>query len=119
MRLHYKQYAMESNQIIQIKEQQFEELFIRDGGVRVVELFEANNGTCEMMRPVVESANIEFAGKVEFFIMDVTGLDEFITRYRIHRKPSFFLIRGDEIVDTIAGLVPMSRFFRFIQEHIE
>lgn len=94
-------------------------LFTRDGRIKVVELFEANNGTCEMMQPVIESASVVFAGKVDFFRMDVSELDDIVAKYHIQRKPFFLLIRGDEVIDTIYGLVPMISFIRFIQSHVQ
>lgn len=102
-----------------IGEQDFPALFRKDGGIKVVEFFETNSGTCEMMLPVMESASIAFKDKVHFYKMDVSGLDDFINRYHINRKPFFLLIKADEIIDTMAGLVPASKFFRIINTNIE
>lgn len=110
---------MVTSQIKSIEEQEFSELFSKEGGIKVVGFFETNSGTCEMMLPVLESASIEFNDKVLFYRMDVSELDVFMTEYHIQRKPFFLIIKGDEIADTMAGLVPSSRFFRIIQMHID
>lgn len=110
---------MVTSQIIPIEEQEFSELFSKDGGIKVVGFFETNSGTCEMMQPVFESASIKFTDKALFFRMDAIELDAFMTEYHIQRKPIFLIIKGDEIADTMAGLVPSSRFFRIIQMHID
>jgi thiol-disulfide isomerase/thioredoxin len=110
---------MVTSQIRVIEVQDFSELFSKDGGIKVVGFFETNSGTCEMMLPVFESASIEFSEKVLFFRMDVIDLDAFMTEYHIQRKPFFLIIKGDQITDSMAGLVPSSRFFRIIQTHID
>lgn len=110
---------MVTRQIIPIEEQEYSELFNKDGSIKVVGFFETNSGTCEMMLPVLESASIEFADKVLFYRMDVSELDVFMTKYHIQRKPFFLIIKGDEIADTMAGLVPSSRFFRIIKMYID
>jgi thioredoxin-like negative regulator of GroEL len=110
--------SMTASPIRSIGESGFSQVISPDGKIKVFAFYEANSGTYEMMRPVLESVSNEFRERVLFFTMDVSDQDEFMSKFHFYRTPFFLIIRGEEIVDSMVGLISLSRFRRNINNVI-
>lgn len=109
---------MTANLIRSIGEAGFTEIVSPDGKIKVFAFYEANSGTYEMMLPVLESVSNEFKESVQFYKMEVSDQDEFKSKYHFHRTPFFLIIKGEEIVDSMAGLISLGRFRKNINSVI-
>ncbi|MEX0986728.1 MAG: thioredoxin family protein [Bacteroidales bacterium] len=109
---------MVHSQIRDIGESDLSGLFRKDNKLKVVEFYETNSGTCEMMLPLFERASMEFSDDVHFYRLDVSGLDDLKSTYHMGIRPLFLFIKDGVIIDKVAGLVPLNRISNMINTHI-
>ena len=63
-------------------------------------------GPCRMLAPVVEGLNERYAGKVEFFKVDVDKCPDLAMRYGIMSIPTLMLFKNGEVLDKKIGVQP-------------
>lgn len=63
-------------------------------------------GPCRMLAPVVEDLSEQYAGKVEFFKVDVDKCHDLAMRYGIMSIPTLMLFKNGEVLDKKIGVQP-------------
>ena len=63
-------------------------------------------GPCRMLAPVVEDLSEQYAGKVEFFKVDVGKCHDLAMRYGIMSIPTLMLFKNGEVLDKKIGVQP-------------
>ena len=63
-------------------------------------------GPCRMLAPVVESLSESYAGKVEFFKVDVDKCPDLAMRYGIMSIPTLMLFKGGNVQQKAIGVQP-------------
>ena len=63
-------------------------------------------GPCKMLAPVLEEVSEEYAGKVNFFNVDVDENPDLAMQYKIMNIPALVVLKKGEKVDTQVGFAP-------------
>ena len=61
-------------------------------------------GPCKAMLPIVEALTEQYAGRVEFFKMNVDEQNETASTFSVMSIPTFILFKNGEARDTIIGV---------------
>ena len=72
-------------------------------------------GPCRMLAPVVEGLNERYAGKVEFFKVDVDKCPDLAMRYGIMSIPTLILFKGGAAASKVIGLQTKAALEDFIK----
>lgn len=65
-------------------------------------------GPCKMLAPVVEQLSEEFAGKVDFYNVDVDECSDLAAEYRVMSVPCLVMMKNGEFVDQSIGFKPQA-----------
>ena len=60
-------------------------------------------GPCRMLAPVVEGLSEQYAGKVEFFKVDVDKCPDLAMRYGIMSIPTLIVFKNGKVVEQAVG----------------
>ncbi len=63
-------------------------------------------GPCKMMTPVLEELSEEYAGKVDFYAIDVDKNPELAERFSVMSIPNLVLLKKGELADRSVGFKP-------------
>jgi thioredoxin len=72
----------------------------------VVDFYAPWCGPCKMLAPLLEQLAGYFAGRLQFFKVNVDEAPELATRYRISGVPMLAFISGGEVRDVLVGFPP-------------
>ena len=86
--------------------------------VAVVDFSATWCGPCKMLAPVVEALSEEYAGKVDFYNVDVDDAPELAGEYRVNSVPCLVLMKNGEFVDQSIGFKPEPMITAWIQENL-
>lgn len=76
-------------------------------------------GPCQMMGPIVEELAGEYdASKVKIAKINVDENSATAGKYSVMSIPTFLMIKGGEVVDTVTGGVPKEKLKEVIDKHI-
>jgi thioredoxin 1 len=75
-------------------------------------------GPCRAIAPIVEELAQEYAGKVDFYKLNVDDNAEATTNYRVRGIPTLLLFKKGEVVDQVVGAVPKSNLQTMLQKHL-
>ena len=98
------------------KDTNFEEE-IKEGKV-IVDFFATWCGPCKMLAPVLEEVSEEYAGKVNFFNVDVDENPDLAMQYKIMNIPALVVLKKGEKVDTQVGFAPKENIVEFIKKQL-
>ena len=73
-------------------------------------------GPCKMLAPVLEEVSEEYAGKVNFFNVDVDENPDLAMQYKIMNIPALVVLKKGEKVDTQVGFAPKENIVEFIKK---
>ena len=65
-------------------------------------------GPCRMLAPVVEQLSEEFAGKVDFYNVDVDECSGLAAEYRVMSVPCLVMMKNGKFVDQSIGFKPQA-----------
>ena len=60
---------------------------------------------CQMLAPVFESVELDFAGDVEFEHVDIDDESERASQFGIRSVPTMVFVKDGRVVDSLVGLV--------------
>ena len=95
---------------------QFDEVISK--GVVVIDFFANWCGPCKMLAPVLEEVSEEYAGKVNFFNVDVDENPDLAMQYKIMNIPALVVLKKGEKVDTQVGFAPKENIVEFIKKQL-
>lgn len=72
----------------------------------VVDFYAPWCGPCNMIAPLLEQLAQHYAGRIQFFKVNVDDGLELAARFGITGVPTLLLFQGGEVRDAIAGLLP-------------
>lgn len=67
-------------------------------------------GPCKAMLPIMEEIAHEYAGKVKVAKVNVDENIESAGRYNVMSIPTFLIVKGGQVVDTVIGAKPKEEF---------
>ena len=71
-----------------------------------------------MLAPVLEEVSEEYAGKVNFFNVDVDENPDLAMQYKIMNIPALVVLKKGEKVDTQVGFAPKENIVEFIKKTV-
>lgn len=87
-------------------------------GVVLVDFYADWCGPCKMLAPVLEEVSEEYAGKVNFFNVDVDENPDLAMQYKIMNIPALVVLKKGEKVDTQVGFAPKENIVEFIKKQL-
>lgn len=75
-------------------------------------------GPCRMLAPVVEALSEEFAGRVDFYNVDVDECPELAGQYRVQSIPCLVLLKDGHFVDQSVGFRPQAMLSQWIKSKL-
>ena len=75
-------------------------------------------GPCKMLAPVLEEVSEEYAGKVNFFNVDVDENPDLAMQYKIMNIPALVVLKKGEKVDAQVGFAPKENIVEFIKKQL-
>jgi len=98
-----------------------EEQFVNEAkksAVAVVDFSATWCGPCRMLAPVVEALSEEYAGKVDFYNVDVDECGELAAEYRVQSVPCLVMMKNGAFVDQSIGFKPQNMISGWIQSNL-
>ena len=99
-----------------VDQSQFDE--VRKSKAAVVDFSATWCGPCKMLAPVLEEVSEEYAGKVDFFNVDVDENPDLAMQYKIMNIPALVVLKKGEKVDTQVGFAPKENIVEFIKKQL-
>lgn len=87
-------------------------------GVVLVDFYADWCGPCKMLAPVLDEVSEEYAGKVNFFNVDVDENPDLAMQYKIMNIPALVVLKKGEKVDTQVGFAPKENIVEFIKKQL-
>lgn len=100
---------MNTQQIAAVTDAEFATETGKGTGIVAVEFSAEWCPPCKMMAPILETAAQEYAPAVRFLTMDTDAHPATMVKLGIRGLPTLVLFRDGEIVDRIAGAVPLKK----------
>ena len=100
----------------EVESTEFNELV--GNGLVLVDFFSTTCGPCKMLAPVLEEVSEEYAGKVNFFNVDVDENPDLAMQYKIMNIPALVVLKKGEKVDTQVGFAPKENIVEFIKKQL-
>ena len=95
-----------------ISQNEFNEVIASE--VAVIDFSATWCGPCKMLAPVLEEVSEEYAGKVNFFNVDVDKNPDLAMEYRIQSIPALVLFKDGKEADRSIGVIPKDKIEEFI-----
>lgn len=98
-----------------------EEQFVNEAKkspVAVVDFSATWCGPCRMLAPVVEALSEEYAGKVDFYNVDVDECGELAAEYRVQSVPCLVLLKKGQLVSQSIGFKPQAAISAWINGNL-
>lgn len=73
-------------------------------------------GPCKMLAPVLEEVSEEFAGKVDFYNVDVDENPDLAKQYSIMNIPALVVLKDGEKADMLVGFAPKEKLTEYINQ---
>lgn len=86
----------------QIENGNFEEV-IQNNKLCVVDFFATWCGPCKMLSPVIDGVSEEYAGKVDFYKVDIDGNQDLAMKYGVEAVPTVVFMKQGKVVDEFVG----------------
>ena len=90
----------------------------KKSAVAVVDFSATWCGPCRMLAPVVEALSEEYAGKVDFYNVDVDECGALAMEYRVQSVPCLVLMKNGQFVDQSIGFMPQNMISGWIQKNL-
>ena len=73
-------------------------------------------GPCQVMAGLLNEIGPDFAGRVNIFKLNVVQNPETASRFGIRSVPTLVLMRGDTVIDSVVGLLPLNPLKQKLEE---
>ena len=75
-------------------------------------------GPCKMLAPVLEEVSEEYAGKINFFNIDVDENPDLAREYKIMNIPALLVLKKGEKADMQIGFAPKENIVEFLEKQL-
>ena len=99
-----------------ISQNEFNE--VTESNVAVIDLSATWCGPCKMLAPVLAEVSEEYAGKVNFFNVDVDETPDLARQYKIMNIPALVVVKNGEKADMQVGFAPKESLVEFIEKQL-
>ena len=86
--------------------------------VAVIDFSAAWCGPCKMLVPVLEEVSEEYAGKINFFNIDVDENPDLAREYKIMNIPALLVLKKGEKADMQIGFAPKENIVEFLEKQL-
>lgn len=83
----------------------------------VIDFYATWCGPCKRMAPILEELAAEYAGKIDFYQIDVDKETELAAMFGIQAMPTFAFISADGQISQSVGMMPKEDFKKAIEEN--
>ena len=87
-------------------------------GLSVVDFWAEWCGPCKMISPIVEEMAAEYAGKVNFFKLNVDENKDTALRFSIRSIPTLLFFKDGQVVETVIGLRNKEELTNIVERHL-
>ena len=99
-----------------ISQNEFNE--VTESNVAVIDFSATWCGPCKMLAPVLAEVSEEYAGKVNFFNVDVDENPDLARQYKIMNIPALVVVKNGEKADMQVGFAPKESLVEFIEKQL-
>ncbi len=89
----------------------FEEKVSENSGFMIIEYWNKDSGTCDIMEPVYQKLAEEYHNKLEFYRCHVELECETLKVHELIGVPSYSIYKGNQLLDIIHGIIPFSKLY--------
>ncbi len=75
-------------------------------------------GPCKMIGPIVKEMAGEYAGRANFFKLDVDSNKQTALRFNIRSIPTLLFFKDGQVVETVIGLRNKKELSEVVKKHI-
>ena len=76
-------------------------------------------GPCRMLAPVLEQLSEQYAGKVDFYALDVDENPDVAMEYNVQSIPCVVFLKNGELADTSIGFKPQPALAAWIDSNLQ
>lgn len=98
-----------------VTDKEFDQRVLKSGMPALVDFWAPWCVPCKMVAPVVDKLSGKYAGKLNFYKINVDDNPRTAAQYRVMSIPALILFKNGQAVDTIVGAVPE----RTLASHID
>lgn len=73
---------------------------------------------CKQLTPIITELATEFAGKIEFFKLNIEENPEAPTKYEVRGIPNLILFKDGKVLDSKVGSLPKAALKEWLDSHI-
>lgn len=75
-------------------------------GVALVDMYADWCGPCKMLAPIIDGLSTEYAGKANFYKLDIDENQEVAAKYQVMAVPTMLIFKDGQLVDKLVGFMP-------------
>lgn len=96
--------------LVSLTEENFETLALGSKEPVVVDFYADWCGPCKMIAPIMDTLSEKYAGKVNFYKINIDDQKKLAISHKVMSIPTVFLIKDGVVVEKVVGAIPQVAF---------